>query len=343
MGTAGLPGKSFLPMLVGFGCSVPAVYATRTLENPRDRTLTTLLVPFMSCSARLPVYVLFAAAFFPHHAGTIVFSMYLLGVVVALAIGLILRRTLLPEEGGLPAILEMPPYRRPTLRSIRMHTWDRTRAFLTDAGSIILVTSCVVWLLLSVPVGGRAGFGETAVGDSAFGAAARVAAPMLTPLGFGTDEATGALISGFVAKEVVVSTMSQVYGTAPERADKAQPSVTEDLRELATGLTGAVIDTVRTLPVLVGIDSAAPASDTGAERLTDRIRTEFDKSSGGHGRLAGLAFMVFVLLYTPCVAAVAAERRELGAGWMWLSIGGQTALAWLAGLAVFQVGRVLGW
>ena len=342
MGTAGLPGKSFLPMLVGFGCTVPAIYATRTLENQRDRTLTALLVPFMSCSARLPVYVLFASAFFPGQAGTIVFLMYLLGIGVALVIGMILRRTVLPEEGGLPAILEMPPYRRPTLRSIRIHTWTRTRAFLADAGTIILVTSVVVWLLLSIPIGTRAGFADVAVEDSAFAATARVVAPALEPLGFGTEEATGALISGFIAKEVVVSTMGQVYGEEPDPADEEASSVADDLSELVGGFAGAAVDTARALPSLVGLDLRPDDPDEAGGGLTARIRAEFEASSDGHGPAAGLAFMVFVLLYTPCMAAIAAERRELGTRWMWLSVGGQTALAWMAALVVFQVGRLVG-
>ncbi len=343
MGAAGLPGKSFLPMLVGFGCSVPAIYATRTLENQRDRTLTALLVPFMSCGARLPVYVLFATAFFPGQAGTVVFLMYLLGIGVAVAIGLILRGTLLPDEGAMPAIMELPPYRSPTPRSIRFHTWTRTRAFLVDAGSIILATSVAVWLLLAIPVTSSAGFGETAVGDSAFAAVSRVAAPALEPLGFGAEETTGALISGFIAKEVVISTMGQVYGTEPHEADGVEPSVTDDLRQLASGFAGAVVDTVRAMPSLFGVNLTADDGNEDTERLTARIQTEFAASSGGHGRLAGLAFMVFVLLYTPCMAAIAAERREIGTRWMWLSIGGQTGLAWLGALAVFQGGRLLGW
>jgi len=291
----------------------------------------------------LPVYVLFASAFFPDQAGTVVFLMYLLGIGVALAIGLILGRTLLPEERGLPAILELPPYRRPTLRSTRIHTWTRTRAFLADAGSIILVTSVVVWLLLSIPVGGRSEFAEVAVGDSAFAATSRVIAPALEPLGFGTEEATGALISGFIAKEVVVSTMGQVYGTDADDRDEPDPSIGADLGELARGFTGAVVDTVRALPSLVGVDLRADDRGAEADTLTSRIQAEFEASSDGHGRLAGLAFMVFVLLYTPCMAAIAAERRELGSRWMWLSIGGQTGLAWIAAMAVFQGGRALGW
>jgi ferrous iron transport protein B len=342
MGGIGLPGKSFLPMLVGFGCTVPAIYATRTLGNERDRILTGLLVPFMSCGARLPVYVLFATAFFPNHAGTVVFLMYLLGIVVAIVLGLILRHTVLRSTGSPPAIMELPPYRMPTVRSIRFHTWSRTKAFLIDAGSIILATSIVVWLLLAIPVGGTGAFGDTDVDDSAFAATANMIAPTLEPLGFGTWEAAGSLMSGFVAKEVVISTMGQVYGVDNGNAAAENVAVLDDLRELGVGFGTAVVDTVRALPAVVGI-SLGGGDDGPSTTLAGRIRTEFEVSSGGHGALAGLAFMVFVLLYTPCMAAIAAERKELGTRWMWASVVGQTALAWIMALLVFQGGRLLGW
>jgi ferrous iron transport protein B len=341
MGGVGLPGKSFLPMLVGFGCTVPAIYATRTLEDRRDRILTGLLVPFMSCGARLPVYVLIATAFFPHAAGTAVFIMYLLGILVALVIGGILRRTVLPLDRSTPAILELPPYRLPTPSSIRRHTWERTRAFLGDAGSIILGTSVVVWLLLAIPVGGEAEFGDTGVEDSAFAAGAGLLAPAFEPLGFGSWEATGSLMAGFVAKEVVIATMGQVYGLdEPYPADET--TLAEDLGALATGFGRAVVDTLRAIPAAIGLDPGGGADEGPPTGLVGRIRAEFETTSGGHGRAAAAAFMVFVLLYTPCMAAVAAERKELGSGWMWASIIGQTALAWVVGAVVFQIGKAVG-
>jgi ferrous iron transport protein B len=344
MGGVGLPGKSFLPMLVGFGCTVPAIYATRTLETQRDRVLTGLLVPFMSCGARLPVYVLIATAFFPESAGTAVFLMYLLGIVVALTVGAILRRTVLGGEASPPAILEMPPYRMPTPSSIRFHTWGRTKAFLADAGRIILVTSIVVWALMAIPTGGSGSFADTDVEDSAFAVAAGVVAPALEPLGFGTWEAAGSLMTGFVAKEVVIGTMGQVYGI--EGGEAAEPvsdaATLDDLRDLGTSLGTAIFDTVRAIPALVGIDLVGVAGEERSVGLTSRVRTEFETSSRGHGALAGAAFMVFVLLYTPCMAVVAAERRELGTRWMWASVIGQTALAWVVAMLVFQVGKAIG-
>ena len=341
MSGVGLQGKSFLPMLVGFGCTVPAVYATRTIENERDRILTTLLVPFMSCGARLPVYVIMASVFFPEYAGLAVFGMYLLGIAVAMVIGFLLKRSLLPVTDPMPAIMEMPPYRLPTFRSIWFHTWTRTRAFLREAGSIIFVTTIVVWLLMAIPVGGSGSFGDTDVDESAFSSVAGAIAPVLEPAGFGTWEATGSLMSGFVAKEVIVSTMAQVYG-AEEVEIGEDPAIVDSLTEVFTGLGAAVVDATKSIPGIVGIDLAGDGAGETSSSLSAAIRNGFEESSGGHGALAALAFMVFILVYTPCMATVGAIRHEIGTRWMWFSVIGQTALAWMMAVGVFQIGRSAG-
>ena len=338
----GLQGKSFLPMLVGFGCTVPAIYATRTLESDRDRTLTALLVPFMSCGARLPVYVLMATIFFPNHAGLIVFSMYLLGIVVAMGVGAILRRSVLRGGEAAPTIMELPPYRLPTVRSIWFHTWGRTRSFLRGAGTIILVTSVVVWLAMAIPVGGTGTFADADVDDSAFAAAAGAVAPALSPLGFGSWEASGSLMAGFVAKEVIISTMAQVYGVEEDTASESEVPVLEDVSEIVVGFGRAAVDTVKAVPAIVGIDLRESDEEEIQGDLAIAIDAGFEESSGGHGALAALAFMVFVLLYTPCMAAIAAQRHELGTRWMWGSVLGQTALAWVMAFVVFQGGLLLG-
>jgi ferrous iron transport protein B len=341
MSGIGLKGKSFLPMLVGFGCSVPAVYATRTLENERDRILTTLLVPFMSCGARLPVYVIMASVFFPEYAGLAVFGMYLLGIVVAMVIGFLLKRSVLPVTDPMPAIMEMPPYRLPTFRSIWIHTWTRTRAFLREAGSIIFIATIVVWFLMAIPVGGSGSFGDTDVDESAFSAVAGVVAPVLEPAGFGSWEATGSLMSGFVAKEVIVSTMTQVYGA--ESVEVAEdPAIIESVSEIFIGLGAAVVDAVRAIPGIVGIDLSDDQEPETSNGLSAAIHVGFEESSGGHGALAALAFMVFILIYTPCVATVGAIRHEIGTRWMWFSVIGQTMLAWVMAVGVFQIGRLVG-
>jgi ferrous iron transport protein B len=339
----GLQGKSFLPMLVGFGCTVPAIYATRTLDNERDRILTAMLVPFMSCGARLPVYVLMSTIFFPRYAGLVVFGMYLLGIAVALVIGVILRRTALPVTRHAPTIMELPPYRMPTVRAIWFHTWVRAKAFLKDAGSIIFVTMMVVWLLMAIPVSGTGSFGDTDVSDSAFSAIAGTVAPVFEPAGFGSWEATGSLMSGFVAKEVVIGTMAQVYGEETFDEDRAESrSALTSLRELGTGLGSAVVDAAKAIPAMVGIDLGTEDMEAEPSTLMGSLRIGFEDSSGGHGSLAAVAFMVFVLIYTPCMAAVAALRHEIGTRWMWTSIVGQSLLAWALAVIVFQVGLLVG-
>ncbi|MEZ4728572.1 MAG: ferrous iron transport protein B [Caldilineaceae bacterium] len=343
MARIGLQGKSFLPMLVGFGCTVPAIYATRTLENEKDRILTALLTPFMSCGARLPVYVLFATVFFPQYAGVVVFSMYLLGIAVAILLGLVLRKTLFNHNEQSALLMELPAYHRPHWGVVWAHTWERTRSFLENAWSLILVMSLILWLLMAIPVGARAGaFAQTNVDQSLFATVAGTLSPLLAPLGFGTWEASGALISGFVAKEVVVSTVAQTYGIAETAGATLPTTVAQDLVAIGRSFGQALLDTVKAVPLIVGIDLSDGADDALASDLRQSIYAGFEASSGGHAALAGLAFMVFVLIYTPCMVAVAAEKQELGAKWMWYSVVGQLVLAWLLALLVFQGGLFLG-
>jgi ferrous iron transport protein B len=344
MARIGLPGKSFLPMMVGFGCSVPAIYATRTLENEKDRILTGLLVPFMSCGARLPVYVLFAAVFFSQNAGAVVFSMYLLGIVTAIVLGLILRQTLFKDKEPTALLMELPPYRRPDWKTIWNHTWERTRSFIKSAWTLILATSLILWLLMAIPVRADSGsFADVDVDQSLFATVSGAISPALAPLGFGTWESSGALITGFVAKEVVVSTIAQTYGVAGVETESVPTTFGQDLGEIVTGFGQAAIDTAKAIPLIVGIDITDGEEEETAGDLKQAVYAGFDESSGGHAALAGLAFMVFVLIYTPCMVAVAAEKQELGAKWMWRSIIGQTVLAWLMALVVFQVGLFWGW
>jgi ferrous iron transport protein B len=281
--------------------------------------------------------------FFPRYAGLVVFAMYLLGIAVALVIGVILRRTALPMTRHAPTIMELPPYRMPTVRSIWFHTWVRAKAFLKDAGSIIFVTMMVVWLLMAIPVSGAGSFADTDVSDSAFAAVAGAVAPVFDPAGFGSWEATGSLMSGFVAKEVVIGTMAQVYGVEAIEVDEAESTSTlGSIRDLGVGLGVAVVDAARAIPAMVGIDIGNEESEAQPSTLMGSLRLGFEESSGGHGALAALAFMVFVLIYTPCMAAVAAIRHEIGARWMWMSIIGQSLLAWAMAVAVFQVGLMVG-
>jgi len=341
MRAVGIPGKAFLPMMVGFGCTVPAIYATRTLDSSRDRLLTGLLTPFMSCGARLPVYVLLAEVFYAGQRSTVVFSMYLLGIAVAALIGLILSRTVLRESEPAPFVMVLPEFRLPNARTVWALTRQRTWTFIKGAGTIILAASIVVWFLLAIPSGGGGGFADTPVEDSAFGGISKVIAPALKPLGFGEWEQSGALLTGFVAKEVVVSTMAQLYAVEDTAEEETSDGFGDDLREIGTSFVGAAADTLRAIPRVVGLNYV-DLEDDSSSHLQSTIRSSFDKSSHGHGALAGMAFLVFVLLYTPCMAAVAAFRQEFGARWMWVSVIGQSVVAWTGALLVYQGGLLLG-
>ncbi len=342
MRTLGLHGKSFLPMIVGFGCNVPAIYATRTLESEKDRILTGLLVPFMSCSARLPVYILLAAVFFPAYAGLAVFSMYMLGIGIAILLGVVFKHTLFKGKEQIPFIMELPPYRLPTLKGILMQMWERTASFVRKAWTIIMAVSIVVWLLIAIPVGGQGSFADTNIDQSAFATVSGAAAPIFEPLGFGSWESSGALVTGIVAKEVVISTMGQIYGL--EAAEEAGEPTTfiEDVSSIATSFVGAIGDTIKSIPLIVGINLFEEDAEEEPSALMGAISSGFEESSGGHGALAALAFMTFVLLYTPCMVAAAAARQEFGNKWMWVSIIGQFVLAWFVALLVFQGGLLLG-
>jgi ferrous iron transport protein B len=339
MRALGLPGRAFLPLMLGFGCSVPALLALRSLERPRHRVLAGLMVPFMSCGARLPVYVLMATAFFVDHRTLAVFSMYLLGLVVAVALGVVLSRTALRETSVPPAAPEPRPLQVPSLRVVASNVWHRTVDFLRDAGTVILGASLVVWLLMAIPVGGGR-FAEGEVSDSAFAAVSRTVAPALEPLGFGDWQQAGSLITGLVAKEVVVGTLAQSYGLSDAQAE-GEPGLVDELGEIGTGFARAVARSLRAVPGIIGIDLDG-AGEQHSPALIGAIRDGFESGSGGWGAAAGLAFMAFVLLYTPCAAALAATRRQLGTRWMWVSALGQLGVAWLVSLAVYRIGVLAG-
>jgi ferrous iron transport protein B len=340
MRVVGLPGRAFLPMMLGFGCSVPALLALRSLERPRDRVLAGLMVPFMSCGARLPVYVLLATAFFVDHRTLAVFSMYLLGLIVAVALGALVGRTVLRGPAGAFLQPDPGPLRLPTLRGVLSTVKRRTADFLKDAGTVILGASLVVWLLMAIPVGGGR-FGAAEVDDSLFATVSRGAAPVLEPLGFGDWRQAGALATGLVAKEVIVGTLAQGYGAGGADTSAVAPGALEDVREITSGFGSAVAGSLRAIPGIVGIDLDGGDGEH-PPTLIGAVRDGFEESSGGYGASAGLAFMVFVLLYTPCAASLATTRRELGMRWMAVSAVGQLVIAWLFAFAAFRIGIAAG-
>ncbi|MEO8519146.1 MAG: ferrous iron transport protein B [Dermatophilaceae bacterium] len=299
MRSLGLDGRALLPLIIGFGCNLPALAATRILPSARQRLLTGLLIPLTSCSARLTVYVLLASAFFPAHAGTVIFAMYLTSVLLVLGGGLLLRRTAFRDVHAEPLILVLPAYQRPHVRTLAMSVRLRVGSFVARAGQIIVITMCVVWLLMALPATGGHSIGDVPVDDSVYSLVAKGIAPVLAPAGFGNDHAAAALMTGFVAKEVVVGSFAQSYAVAK------------------------------------------PADAAKAGGLGEQLRASFNESSGGHGGAAALAFMVFVLAYTPCVAALAEQRRLFG----WRPTGSallaQLAGAWVLAVLVFQIGSRL--
>ena len=331
MRVVGLHGKSFIPMVLGFGCAVPAIYATRTIASRRDRILTALLVPLMSCSARLPVYVVFGLAFFGARAGTVIWLLYALGIVVALLAGWVFTRTLLRPDNNSAFVLELPPYRRPALRGLLLHMWENTREFIRKAGTLICALAVALWVLLHLPLG------VAGPQDSWFGRASSAVAPVLAPLGFGTWEAAGALITGFVAKEVVVSTMSQVYAGSFAAAEAAPPpSLAAGLAEIGSGFAQATAEAARILLSLIpGVALTADDAEPPDSVLSAALQQHFTP-------LSALAFLVFVLLYVPCIATIGAIRQEFGRNWAITSALYQTGVAWFAAFLVYQGGRLLG-
>jgi len=330
MRVVGLHGKSFIPMILGFGCAVPAIYATRTIASRRDRVLTALLVPLMSCSARLPVYVVFGLAFFGTRAGTVIWGMYALGIIVAMLAGIIFTHTILKPDVSSAFVLELPPYRQPALKSVLLHMWENTREFVRRAGTTILSVSVIMWLMLNLP------WGVTDQRDSYFGKVSGAVAPVFAPLGFGNWETGGALVTGFMAKEIVVSTMSQIYLGGEDKQPVEPTTFSEDLIGIGSGFAIATVDSGRILlSIIPGINLVN--DDAGAEdtALSLALRQRFNS-------LSAVSLLVFVLLYVPCVATLGAIKHEFGTSWAVTSAIYQTAVAWIAAFIIYQGGRLLG-
>ncbi|WNB93787.1 ferrous iron transport protein B [Bacillus sp. NEB1478] len=284
MEMVGLNGKAFIPMIIGFGCNVPGVMAARTIEQPRERLLTILLTPLMSCSARLPVYALFVGAFFAKYQALVVFSLYVLGIVVALTLAKIFSMTILKGEFSM-FVVELPPYRMPQGKALFRSTWDKGKGFIKKAGTFIFGGSVMIWLL---SYSGPGGF-DVKMDDSFLAMIGGVLAPILAPLGFGSWQAGASLITGFLAKEVVVSAMNIIYHVP------------------------------------------------NADSLQALLSNEFSP-------LSAFSFMVFVLLYVPCLATVATIRKEAGsAKWTYFSVGYALVIAYVLSLVIYQVGRLLGY
>ncbi len=329
MSFIGLSGKSFIPLILGFGCNVPAVYATRTLEDPKEKILTVLMIPFMSCGARLTVYAFFVTIFFTQHKTLVILSLYGIGILVAITVAFILQKFVLKTKSHI-FILELPPYRLPTLKYILTNAWLKTKAFIYEAGTFILATSIVIWFLLHFPIGVKK------TEDSVFGIVSKTVAPIFEPLGFGNWEATGALISGFVAKEVVISTMGNIYsGEIIEEKPEVKP-FKEGLKEIGEGFLQAFTDAVKSVFKIFGIDVTSQEEEEKEETsLIQAVKKAFTP-------LTAFSFLVFLLLYTPCMATVFAMKQELNS-WKWTGVSVLISLtsAWIVSFIVYNVGKII--
>lgn len=321
----GLRGRSFVPMIIGFGCNVPAIYAARRIEDRPTRIITSLMIPFMSCSARLPVYVIFGLAFFPDHAGWVIWGLYVLGVLVAAIIGVVLSRLLFRRQLALTAAA-LPPYRLPSPRRLLIHAGRQSAQFIKNAATIILLVSVLLWAGLHLPW--RPGEDHR---HSYYGRVSAALAPTLAPAGFGQWQATGALLTGLVAKEMVISSLAQLYGARQTEAT-APPDLASEIGAVLSGLGGATLAAGKQLlevltPGIHLFPAAAPAQNIALSRS---LVAAFSPA-------AALAFLVFVLTYVPCAATIGALRHELGWRWTVLAVGIQTVLPWLLAVMVFQV------
>lgn len=354
MRALGLPGKAFVPLLVGFGCNVPAIMATRTMDRASDRIITVMMTPFMSCGARLPVYVLFATAFWPTNGQNLVFGLYLIGIAAAIFTGYLLKRTALPGVAS-AFVMEMPPYHIPTIKGVMLRTWDRVRTFMFRAGKVIVVIVACLAFLNSMGTDGS--FGNEDTEKSILSQVGKTIVPVFEPMGIQEENwpAAVGVFTGIFAKEAVVGTLNSLYdtmaanNTAQSAADDAAaeevPAEEEGgfslsatfseavgtIGENFAGLTGAFSDP---LGISVGdlSDEAAAAEEQGVALGTiDTIKTLFGSSS------AVFAYLLMVLLYVPCVAAVAAIYREVGTKWTIFACAWTLALGYSAATIFYRV------
>jgi ferrous iron transport protein B len=341
MRAIGLPGKSFIPLIVGFGCNVPAVMATRTLENRRDRVMTVMMAPFMSCGARLPVYAMFTAAFFPMGGQNVVFALYVIGIAFAVMTGLVLRTTLLRGETS-PFLMELPSYHLPTPLGVLLRTWDRLRAFLFRAGKVIV--AMVVVLSFAGSLGTDGSFGNQESDRSVLAAVGKSITPVFAPMGITDDNwpATVGLFSGIFAKEAVVGTLDALYSSLGDEGGKAEnaeafsvwagvqrafASVPKNLAKLGPAITD---------PIGIGaVGSDAPGA-TGQPAEPGGAPAAMASRFDGH--IGAFAYLLAVLLYLPCAASIAAIQREVGTVWTAFACVWTSVLAYGSAILTYQLG-----
>jgi ferrous iron transport protein B len=342
----GLPGKSFVPLIVGFGCNVPAIMGTRTLDNQRDRTMTIMMTPFMSCGARLPVYALFAAAFFPVGGQNLVFALYLIGLGAAVLTGLALKNTLLKGETS-PFIMELPPYHLPGVKSVLLRTSERIQAFVWRAGKVIVAVVVIISFLNSWSPDGT--FGNEDTDQSALASIGRAMVPAFSPMGITDDNwpATVGIFTGILAKEAVVGTLDALYsGLAVSDAGGAAPA-----DDAGFDLWAAINGAFATIPANLG-DALAAFSDplgldigevssaaAASEQQEVAVGTFGAMAARFDGAVGAFAYLLLVLLYMPCAAAIAAVARETTWKWTAFICGWTTLLGYSGSVLFYQTAR----
>ena len=345
MRAIGLPGKAFVPLIVGFGCNVPAIMATRTMEQERDRIMTIVMSPFMSCGARLPVYALFAAAFFPIGGQNVVFGLYLIGIAVAVLTGLIMKNTLL-QGRTTPFVMELPPYHVPTVKGVLIRTWDRTKSFMFRAGKIIVPMVLVLNVLNAIGTDGT--YDNEDSDKSVLSEIGRTIAPAFSPMGM-TEEnwpAAVGIFTGVLAKEAVVGTLDSLYGELA-KSDAAAAGV-EVKEEAGFDFWGGIGESFATIPANLGDAMGTWGDplglDVGDVSSIEAAAEEQEVATGTYGAMAArfdgaagaFAYLLLVLLYFPCTAAIAAVYRETNMGWTLFVAGWTTGLAYIAATISYQ-------
>ena len=337
----GVHGKSFIPLIMGFGCNVPAIMACRTIESRSSRLITILITPFMSCSARIPIYILLTATFFSANAGAVMLGLYVLGILLAVVTARLMRRFLFPVDET-PFVMELPPYRLPTWKTTLTHMWDKCAQYLKKMGGMILIASIIVWALSYYPRTKESVANEAHYENSYLGRIGKGCEPLFEPLGFNW-KASVALLSGLPAKEIVVSTLGVLYAEEPEQAAAAGAGC------------GSAADAAETLPsetigIIGGADgpTSIVVADAAEEPEPEELSEEEEAASlsrrllasGDFSKASALAFLVFILLYVPCIATVVAIGSEAGWKWAVASIFYNTAVAWVVAWVVYHIASI---
>uniref|UniRef100_UPI00248DBC59 ferrous iron transport protein B n=1 Tax=Alistipes senegalensis TaxID=1288121 RepID=UPI00248DBC59 len=315
----GLHGKSFIPLIMGFGCNVPAIMASRTIESRSSRLITILITPFMSCSARIPIYLLLTGTFFAANAGSVMLGLYVLGIVLAVVTARLMRRFLFPVDET-PFVMELPTYRLPTWKTTLTHMWDKCAQYLKKMGGMILIASVIVWFLSYYPRTDETAGTETHYANSYLGRLGKGCEPVFSPLGFNW-KASVALLSGLPAKEIVVSTLGVLY------SEGAVTTLAEG--EIIGGADG-------TTEIIVAESAAKEPAESAGDEETASLSQRL-LASGDFSTASALAFLVFILLYVPCIATVVAIGSEAGWKWAAASVVYNTAMAWLVAWIVYRI------